>query len=46
MEDGTNRQFEMYDNLSEFIEHFEEVQRNKKKKAVNKKIGLELFIQE
>jgi hypothetical protein len=33
-EDGTTRQFEMYDNLSEFIEHFEI--RNKLKKKNGK----------
>ena len=45
-EDGTNRQFEMYDNLSEFIEHFEIRQQNRKKKTANNKKGLELFLEE
>jgi hypothetical protein len=44
-DDGTTRQFEMYDNLSEFIENFEVTQKAKKKKVTKKK-GLELFIQE
>lgn len=43
-EDGNNRQFEMYDNLSEFIENFEE---NKKaKRLIKKNKGLELFFEE
>ena len=45
-EDGTSRQFEMYDNLSEFIEHFEIRQQSRKKKTANNKKGLELFIEE
>jgi hypothetical protein len=44
LEDGNNRQFEMYDNLSEFIENFEE---NKKaKRLIKKNKGLELFFEE
>jgi hypothetical protein len=46
MEDGTTRQFEMYDNLSEFIETYETTQQTKKKKVVIKKKGLEHFIEE
>jgi hypothetical protein len=45
-EDGTNRQFELYENLSEFIENFELTQNAKKKKAAISKKGLELFIEE
>ena len=45
-EDGTNRQFEMYDNLSEFIEHFEIRQQTRKRKTANNKKGLELFLEE
>ena len=45
-EDGSNRQFEMYDNLSEFIEHFEVRQQTRKRKTANNKKGLELFIEE
>lgn len=45
-EDGTNRQFELYENLSEFIEQFELTQKAKKKKTANSKKGLELFIEE
>ena len=44
LEDGNNRQFELYENLSEFIENFEET---KKAKRMNKKSkGLELFFEE
>jgi hypothetical protein len=46
MEDGTTRQFEMYDNLSEFIATYESTQQTKKKKVVIKKKGLEHFIEE
>jgi hypothetical protein len=46
MEDGTTKQFEMYDNLSEFIENFEITQQTKKKKVSDKKKGLEHFIEE
>jgi hypothetical protein len=43
-DDGTSRQFELYDNISEFIHTYEENRRNKKKKA-NKPKGLENFIE-
>jgi hypothetical protein len=43
--DGTNVQFEMYDNISEFIENFEEAKRVKKEK-VNKPKGVEKFLEE
>ena len=46
MEDGTTKQFAMYDNLSEFIENFEVTQKEKKKKVAIKKKGLEHFIEE
>jgi hypothetical protein len=46
MEDGSTRQFEMYDNLTEFIENFETGQESKKKKTATKKKGLENFIEE
>ena len=39
-EDGTFRQFELYDNISEFIQNYENA-RNKKKR---KKIALEKFV--
>lgn len=42
--DGTSMQFEMYDNLSEFIENFEEGKR-KKKEVVNNKKGLDNFLE-
>ena len=41
-EDGYNRQFEMYDNISEFIENFE----NSKKMKKQAKLNLEKFIEE
>ena len=44
LEEGNNRQFELYDNLSEFIENFEESKRNKK--TIKKNKGLELFFEE
>ena len=46
MEDGTTRQFQLYDNLSEFIDNFETGQKEKKKKVAIKKKGLEHFIEE
>ena len=46
MEDGSTRQFELYDNLAEFIENFEVGQENKKKKVAKKKKGLEHFVDE
>ena len=44
-EDGTSRQFELYDNISEFIENFEVAKKTKKDMA-NKKKGLEKFLEE
>lgn len=46
MEDGTMRQFEIYENISEFIETYETTQKAKRKKATNNKKGLENFIEE
>jgi hypothetical protein len=46
MEDGTTKQFAMYDNLSEFIENFEVSQKAKKKKIIASKKGLENFIED
>jgi hypothetical protein len=40
-ENGNMKQFELYDNISEFIFNFEE---NKKKKSVKKATGIEQFI--
>ena len=42
-EDGMTRQFEQYDNISEFIQKFEDAKAAKKAKAVAK--GLEKFIE-
>ena len=42
-ENGNMKQFELYDNISEFIQNFEE---NKKKKKEGKSKGLEKFIEE
>lgn len=44
LEEGHNRQFEVYDNISEFIENFEE--NKKSKKIIKKSKGLELFFEE
>lgn len=43
-EDGTSKQFELYDNISEFIETYEDVKAAKK--AVKKPKGIEKFIGE
>ena len=42
-DDGTSRQFELYDNISEFIHNYEETR--KKKKKANKPKGLEIFVE-
>jgi hypothetical protein len=42
-DDGTSRQFELYDNISEFIHNYEESRRKKKK--ANKPKGIENFIE-
>jgi hypothetical protein len=44
-EDGTTRQFELYDNIAEFIENFEVAKQNKKD-AANKAKGIEKFLGE
>jgi len=44
LEDGTTRQFELYDNISEFIGNYEETK--KAKKAVKKPKGIEKFVEE
>jgi hypothetical protein len=41
--EGHSRQFELYDNISEFIFNFEE---NKRKKKEGKTKGLEKFLDE
>jgi hypothetical protein len=43
-EDGTSVQFELYDNIAEFIETYEDVK--KKKKEANKPKGIEKFLGE
>lgn len=47
-EDGTTRQFELYDNIAEFIETYEDARSAKKaeKDAAKKPKGLEKFIEE
>ena len=47
LENGTTKQFELYDNISEFIENFEIVQQKKKetKKVITKPKGLEQFME-
>ena len=42
-ENGNMRQFELYDNISEFIHNFEE---NKKKKKVKKEPEVEIDIED
>ena len=44
-EDGSTRQFELYDNIAEFIENFEVAKQNKKD-AANKAKGIEKFLGE
>jgi hypothetical protein len=44
LEDGTTRQFEMYDNIAEFIENYEEGK--KAKKTAKKTKGVEKFLGE
>jgi hypothetical protein len=45
-EDGTTRQFELYDNISEFIETYEDAKQAKKdSKAAKKPKGIEKFIE-
>ena len=43
-EDGTSKQFELYDNISEFIQTYEDVK--SAKKAIKKPRGIEKFIEE
>lgn len=43
LEDGQNRQFELYDNISEFIENFEESK--KSKRIIKRSGGLDLFFE-
>lgn len=48
-EDGTSRQFEMYDNISEFIKNFEEAKEKKKAKkkpVVKEPKGIENFLED
>lgn len=45
LEDGTNRQFELYDNIAEFIETYEDA-KQAKKDAANKAKGIEKFLGE
>lgn len=47
-EDGTSKQFELYDNISEFIENYEETKKNKKaeKETVKKTKGIEKFLED
>ena len=43
-EDGTSKQFELYDNIAEFIENYEVA--HEKKKEIKKPKGLENFLGE
>jgi hypothetical protein len=44
-EDGTTKQFELYDNISEFIENYEVAKKTKKDAAIKAK-GIEKFLGE
>jgi len=44
LEDGTSKQFELYDNIAEFIETYETAKENKK--VVKKPKGIEKFLEE
>ena len=44
-DDGTTKQFELYENISEFIENYEDAKKTKKD-AANKKKGIEKFLGE
>jgi hypothetical protein len=43
-DDGTTKQFEMYENLSEFIENYEDKQKEKKVKVKEEKKGIDFFV--
>ena len=43
-EDGKTRQFELYDNISEFIENYEESRKKKKENTKTKIVGIEKFL--
>ena len=47
-EDGSTKQFELYDNISEFIENYEDAKRAKKaeKESAKKPKGIEKFLEE
>lgn len=44
-EDGTSKQFELYDNISEFIENYEDGRKSKKESKVVKPKGVEKFME-
>ena len=44
-EDGTTKQFELYDNIAEFIENYEEGRKAKKESKVTKPKGIEKFME-
>jgi hypothetical protein len=47
LDDGTTKQFELYDNIAEFIENYEENKKTKKiEKMANKPKGIENFLGE
>ena len=45
MEDGTTKQFELYDNISEFIENYE-IAKQEKRNANKKVKGIEKFLKD
>lgn len=44
-EDGTSKQFELYDNIAEFIETYENTKKNKKNEKIIPKKGVEKFME-
>lgn len=44
-EDGTTKQFELYDNIAEFIETYENNKKNKKNEKILPKKGVEKFME-
>jgi hypothetical protein len=45
-EDGTTKQFQLYDNIAEFIENYEESRKNKKVAKTAPKKGVEKFMED
>jgi hypothetical protein len=45
-EDGVSKHFKLYENLSEFIEQYEDSQKKKVKTTERRPVGLELFLED